>query len=184
MFEARASFALPTGSRVSNTRIPPRAIRCSDQLFSRETFVGHEGSGRVERYFGCSFCEGAHLEMRKAPCESAFCEGAHFLYPRLLTEMSNTNALVPVHHAIQSMNHQEVLRHVFRVFGAVFFRSRPWHLRATIVDIGAGTCNCGALLGSHCAATTRYVALIHRVICAHCSNASDFQCSLFLTSKT
>ena len=120
MFEARASFALPTGSRVSNTRIPPRAIRCSDQLFSRETFVGHEGSGRVERYFGCSFCEGAHLEMRKAPCESAFCEGAHFLYPRLLTEMSNTNALVPVHHAIQSMNHQEVLRHVFRVFGAVF----------------------------------------------------------------
>ena len=64
------------------------------------------------------------------------------------------------------------------------FRSRPCHLRGTIVDIGAETCNCGALLGSHCAATTRYVALIHRVICAHCSNASDFQCSLFLTSKT
>ena len=34
LFEARASFALLTGSRVSNTRIPPRAIRCSDQLFS------------------------------------------------------------------------------------------------------------------------------------------------------
>ena len=49
------------------------------------------------------------------------------------------------------------------------FRRRPCDLRGTIVDIGAGTCNCGALLGSHCAATTRYVALIHRVICAHCS---------------
>ena len=28
------------------------------------------------------------------------------------------------------------------------FRRRPCDLRGTIVDIGAGTCNCGALLGS------------------------------------